>query len=1267
MALNRPISFSRIETPEVRTGKLNDFYANIIGITNKLDKRISEISTDGNLSQGFVHTSAMPDKPAINGDHDRRYWKKSALASTDDTLEGSTLVGYKDSTTLKSILDNTLNPCRLSGLVISDDGGLGISWTAGQVYTPDGDILDVSASSGTCTDDSINYLIWSSGSTLTLGTTQATTNELSVGVIGCQDSDIWEIVQEPLCQTLLRDIHVGLADHFLVTVTTGLIVSEDTDATNDLDVSLSNGTYYHHIHSSTDVSNILSRNTALRRWFHSGGNWTNDTNAEIDNTQYDNGTNLVAMGASKWFKSLFLVSENEIHWIYPQAEFATEAAAIDGALPSIPPGLELLPKSTAVVMQQGDTTFPAAGGDRWVDVRPLVTGTGVGAAVTDHGSLSGLADDDHTQYFLADGTRAMTGNIELDGNWLSGDGGNEGVFVASDGDVGIGESSPSDMLEVAGFIRTTASEPRVRWEDTDTTDQNWQFQVASGSMLFRTNNDAFSAASTKMTLSNAGSLSFPTGVGINEFSSDGTLAGNSDTAVPTEKAVKTYVDGAVSLDHGALTGLGDDDHTQYHNDTRGDARYYTQTLLDAGQLDNRYFTEAEHIATSAGAGDAGKPIKLDAAGHIDATMINDGDVDHGSIGGLSDDDHSQYHNDTRGDARYYTKTLLDAGQLDNRYFTESEHIDTSAGAGDAGKPIKLDAAGHIDATMINDGDIDHGSIGGLSDDDHSQYHNDTRGDARYYTQAQHISTSAGAGDSGKPIVLDAGGHIDATMINDADIDHGTIGGLADDDHTQYHNDTRGDVRYFTQTQLTNESQDISVNTLTIGDNTQASETDLYLNGNCNIATEQSMHLFIDSDDNSTSSAFYFRKDAAFGGGTLLMTLSEDGRLLLTLGTGVNEFSTDGTLAGNSDDAVPTEQAVKTYVDATIVADHGALTGLADDDHSQYHNNTRGDARYYTQSQLNAGQLNNIYFTESEHIDVSAGAADSGKPIKLDAAGHVDGTMLNDADIDHGSVSNLLNDDHTQYFLEDGTRAMSGNIQLSGNWLSNDGGNEGVFVDTAGQVGINDGAPETWLHVNSGTDNDVALFESTDTSAFIYFKDNTTASSTLVGLGATGNDLNLFAESSSEINFYMGASTIQSFVDDEGITTQNSGGTPSYLSVDQYSTTVPPVLRLRRTDNDTLGSFSATSGADILGEIHWLGSSGAAFDTTAVHKISADEVEMTITTTCGNVVLNTAGTKRIEDSSGRAGVFSDETTTGTTTATGTVRLHINGSDYDVLVA
>jgi len=39
-----------------------------------------------------------------------------------------------------------------------------------------------------------------------------------------------------------------------------------------------------------------------------------------------------------------------------------------------------------------------------------------------------------------------------------------------------------------------------------------------------------------------------------------------------------------------------------------------------------------------------------------------------------------------------------------------------------------------------------------------------------------------------------------------------------------------------------------------------------------------------------------------------------GMITLSAGTDINEFSTDGTLAGNSDDAVPTEKAVKTYVD-----------------------------------------------------------------------------------------------------------------------------------------------------------------------------------------------------------------------------------------------------------------------------------------------------------------------------------------------------------------
>lgn len=47
----------------------------------------------------------------------------------------------------------------------------------------------------------------------------------------------------------------------------------------------------------------------------------------------------------------------------------------------------------------------------------------------------------------------------------------------------------------------------------------------------------------------------------------GTIEGRLDVLESTPDSVSG------ATDHGALTGLSDDDHTQYHNDTRGDARY----------------------------------------------------------------------------------------------------------------------------------------------------------------------------------------------------------------------------------------------------------------------------------------------------------------------------------------------------------------------------------------------------------------------------------------------------------------------------------------------------------------------------------------------------------------------------------------------------------------------------------------------------------------------------------------------------------------------
>ena len=85
----------------------------------------------------------------------------------------------------------------------------------------------------------------------------------------------------------------------------------------------------------------------------------------------------------------------------------------------------------------------------------------------------------------------------------------------------------------------------------------------------------------------AGSGNFTTlqlsnGVAIDEISSDVTLNGNSDLAVPTEKSVKTYVDtsiGSISTNHNSLTNIQGGTTNEYYHLTN--ERYtFLSTLTD---------------------------------------------------------------------------------------------------------------------------------------------------------------------------------------------------------------------------------------------------------------------------------------------------------------------------------------------------------------------------------------------------------------------------------------------------------------------------------------------------------------------------------------------------------------------------------------------------------------------------------------------------------------------------------------------------------------
>ena len=68
----------------------------------------------------------------------------------------------------------------------------------------------------------------------------------------------------------------------------------------------------------------------------------------------------------------------------------------------------------------------------------------------------------------------------------------------------------------------------------------------------------------------------------------------------------------------------------------------------------------------------------------------------------------------------------------------------------------------------------------------------------------------------------------------------------------------------------------------------------------------------------------------------------------------------------------------------------------------------------------------------------------------------------------------------------------------------------MTLTAGGKLGIGTQDPSQLLHISGGGTNNLALFESTDATARISFRDNSTSSVSHVGIGASGNDAVLFA-------------------------------------------------------------------------------------------------------------------------------------------------------------
>ena len=141
--------------------------------------------------------------------------------------------------------EHIMNRGKASAITISLTGGLGVSWTTGEIYDQANSLfVATEAGSGNLTDNSVNYLKWVSGTTLTLATTTSSSNEVLVSIFSVYDGVINGYRETSLMEESIANTRRGLRVLFPTRIVSGMSVSEDIDVTNPLDVKMDAGVLY---------------------------------------------------------------------------------------------------------------------------------------------------------------------------------------------------------------------------------------------------------------------------------------------------------------------------------------------------------------------------------------------------------------------------------------------------------------------------------------------------------------------------------------------------------------------------------------------------------------------------------------------------------------------------------------------------------------------------------------------------------------------------------------------------------------------------------------------------------------------------------------------------------------------------------------------------------------------------------------------------------------------------------------------------------------
>jgi hypothetical protein len=266
----------------------------------------------------------------------------------------------------------------------------------------------------TLTPSSNLYLYFNeSGGLYTSGTRPTTVNNIVIGRVVTNSTGIEFIDSSPMNADHTSNKFANLFRNALGPIySSGSIVTQNT---TPFKLNVSSGEYYF---SSNQYLPSGGSGFTFTQYYRNGlGGWNTSATTFVNHTQFDNNGTLSGLTSSAFTKhTLYLVGsgvDEKYFLVLGQNQYTTLVETENALLPTPPTFFnDSVTQIANIYIKQGNSNILQI-----EDIRPIIGFRAGGVSSSSlHANLLGLSSDDHKQYLLVDGSRNMSGVLNMGGN-----------------------------------------------------------------------------------------------------------------------------------------------------------------------------------------------------------------------------------------------------------------------------------------------------------------------------------------------------------------------------------------------------------------------------------------------------------------------------------------------------------------------------------------------------------------------------------------------------------------------------------------------------------------------------------------------------------------------------------------------------------------------------------------------------------------------------------------------------------------------------------